>query len=157
MIEGAANTMSLVHGLRAQGQWPNPPGENDLDGGCPFYDTYACSDGRFIAVGALEPQFYSDLIQGLGLQSAGLPAQWDRAGWPELRAAFTTRIAQHPREYWADRFATLDACVTSVLEMDEVAGHPHVRARGSFVTDPVSGTAVPGPAPRFGPRCGTPN
>ncbi|MCU0283453.1 MAG: CoA transferase [Candidatus Nanopelagicales bacterium] len=156
MVDGAANLMSLVHGMRVQGAWPNPPGENVLDGGCPFYDTYTCSDGRYVAVGALEPPFYAELLAGLGLADAGLPPQWDQAGWPVLRARFTEAFAAHPREHWAQAFAGTSACVTPVLEMTEAPAHPHLAARGTFVTDPVSGQPVPGPAPRFPRRMGDP-
>lgn len=154
MVDGAANLMSLVHGMRVQGQWPNPPGANVLDGGCPFYDTYACSDGRYVAVGPLEPQFYAALLAGLGLADAGLPAQWDPSGWPELRRRFTEAFAAQPRAHWEEVFADSQACVTPVLEMTEAPEHPHLAARGTFVVDPVSGQRVPGPAPRFGPRQG---
>jgi alpha-methylacyl-CoA racemase len=152
MVDGAANLMSLVHGLRVQGRWPNPPGGNILDGGCPFYDTYACADGRYVAVGPLEPAFYSALLEGLGLSGSDVPGQWDVAGWPELRRRFTEAFAAEPRAHWEEVFADSQACVTPVLEMAEAPDHPHLAARGTFVIDPVSGEWVPGPAPRFGPR-----
>ena len=152
MVEGAANLTSLIHGMRAQGMWPNPPGGNALDGGCPFYDTYTCSDGRFVAVGPLEPAFYQELLAGLGLQDADLPEQWDITGWPDLRRRFTAAFAGRTRDEWATTFAGTNACVTPVLDMTEAPDHPQLAARGTFVTDPVSGTRVPGPAPRFGPR-----
>ena len=82
MVDGAANLMSLVHGMRAQGLWPNPPGRTRSTVARPFYDTYACADGRFVAVGALEPAFYAELLVGLGLDPADLPEQWDPRGWP---------------------------------------------------------------------------
>lgn len=153
MVDGAANLMSLVHGMRAQGTWPKPPGENVLDGGCPFYDTYTCADGRYVAVGPLEPPFYAELLAGLGLDAAALPAQWDPSGWPVLRQAFTLAFAAQPREHWEQVFEGTNACVTPVLEMTEALDHPHLVARGTFITDPVTGARVPGPAPRFGPRC----
>jgi alpha-methylacyl-CoA racemase len=152
MVDGAANLMSLVHGLRVQGRWPNPPGANILDGGCPFYDTYACSDGRYVAVGPLEPAFYAALLEGLGLADEGLPGQWDPSGWPVLRERFTRAFAAETRAHWDEVFADSQACVTPVLEMAEAADHPHLAARGTFVIDPASGQRVPGPAPRFGPR-----
>ena len=151
MVDGAANLMSLVHGMRVQGSWPNPPGGNVLDGGAPFYDTYACADGGFVAVGALEPPFYAAMLDGLGLDPATLPAQWDPAGWPVLRTRFTQVFASQPREHWERVFEGTEACVTPILEMTEAIGHPHLVARGTFVVDPVSGARVPGPAPRFGP------
>jgi len=152
MVDGAANLMSLVHGLRVQGRWPNPPGANILDGGCPFYDTYACADGRFVAVGPLEPAFYDALLDGLGIADEDLPGQWDPSGWPVLRQRFTDAFAAEPRAHWEEVFADSQACVTPVLEMTEAAEHPHLAARGTFVVDPASGQPVPGPAPRFGPR-----
>jgi alpha-methylacyl-CoA racemase len=152
MVDGAANLMSLVHGLRVQGRWPNPPGANILDGGCPFYDTYTCSDGGYVAVGPLEPAFYAALLDGLGLAGEDLPGQWDVAGWPVLRERFTRAFAAQPRAHWEEVFAESQACVTPVLEMAEAADHPHLVARGTFVVDPASGQLVPGPAPRFGPR-----
>jgi alpha-methylacyl-CoA racemase len=154
MVDGAANLMSLVHGMRAQGRWPNPPGGNVLDGGCPFYDTYTCADGRYVAVGPLEPQFYAALLEGLGLADAELPPQWDPRGWPTLRARFSEAFAAHPRDHWAEVFTGTQACVTPVLEMTEAPEHPHLAARGTFVVDPTTGATVPGPAPRFGPRAG---
>jgi alpha-methylacyl-CoA racemase len=152
MVDGAANLTSLVHGMRAQGQWPHSPGNNVLDGGCPFYDTYTCADGRYVAVGALEPAFYGQLLAGLGLAEADMPAQWDQAGWPILRRRFTHVFAGRTRDDWAQVFAGTNACVTPVLDLSEAADHPQLAARSTFVTDPVSGTRVPGPAPRFGPR-----
>ncbi|MCU0302100.1 MAG: CoA transferase [Candidatus Nanopelagicales bacterium] len=156
MVDGAANLMSLVHGMRVQGTWPNPPGENVLDGGCPFYDTYTCSDGRYVAVGPLEPPFFAELLAGLGLADAGLPAQWDQTGWPVLRARLTEAFAEHPRAHWEAVFAGTSACVTPVLDMTEAPAHPHLAARGTFVPDPVTGQPVPGPAPRFPRRSGDP-
>jgi alpha-methylacyl-CoA racemase len=152
MVEGAANLMSLVHGMRAQGLWPNPPGENTLDGGAPFYDTYTCADGRFVAVGALEPAFYAELLAGLGLDPADLPEQWDPRGWPVLREHLARAIAGRTRDEWASVFAGTNACLTPVLDMTEAPDHPQLAARGTFVDDPVTGARVPGPAPRFGPR-----
>jgi alpha-methylacyl-CoA racemase len=154
MVDGAANLTSLVQGMRAQGLWPNPPGGNVLDGGCPFYDTYTCADGRYVAVGALEPAFYAELLAGLGLADADLPPQWDPQGWPVLRSTFTDIFSGRSRDEWAQAFAGTDACVTPVLDMAEAPGHPQLAARGTFVTDPVTGGRVPGPAPRFGPRLG---
>jgi alpha-methylacyl-CoA racemase len=156
MVDGAANLMSLVHGLRVQGTWPNPPGENVLDGGCPFYDTYTCSDGRYVAVGPLEPAFYAELLTGLGLAAADLPPQWDATGWPVLRARFTEAFAAHPRAHWEQVFVGTSACVTPVLDMTEAPTHPHLVARGTFVADLATGQPVPGPAPRFPRRMGDP-
>ena len=143
MVDGAANLMSLVHGMRAQGLWPNPPGENTLDGGAPFYDTYTCADGRFVAVGALEPAFYAELLAGLGLDPADLPEQWDPRGWPVLREHLARAIAGRTRDEWAAVFAGTNACLTPVLDMTEAPDHPQLAARGTFVDDPVTGAGCP--------------
>jgi alpha-methylacyl-CoA racemase len=127
--------------------WSDERGTNLLDGGAPFYDVYACADGRYVAVGALEPQFYAALLRGLGLADAGLPPQHDRAGWPALRAAFTAAFAARDRDDWVASFEGTDACVTPVLAPDEAAAHPHLAARGSLVE--VDGVLQAAPAPRF--------
>ncbi len=152
MVDGAANLMTLVHGLRAQGLWPGPPGTNLLDGGSPFYDTYTCADGQYVAVGALEPQFYAALLAGLGLVDEDLPEQYDVSGWPVLRGRFAQVFASQSRDHWAAVFEGTDACVAPVLDLTEAPHHRHLRARATFVTDEVTGQPVPGPAPRFGPR-----
>jgi alpha-methylacyl-CoA racemase len=101
-----------------------------------------------VGVGALEPQFYAALLDGLGLADAGLPAQHDRAGWPELRSRFAAAFASRSRDEWEQVFAGTDACVAPVLGLGEAAGHPHAQARSAF-TD-VGGVIQPAPAPRFG-------
>ncbi|HEX9034287.1 MAG TPA: CaiB/BaiF CoA-transferase family protein [Streptosporangiaceae bacterium] len=148
MVDGSALLTSFIYGLRATGAWSDERGVNLLDGGAPFYDTYAAADGRHVAVGALEPQFYAALLAGLGLTDAGLPAQMDVTGWPVLRARFTEVFAQRTRDEWAAVFAGTDACVSPVLSPAEAAAHPHNAARGVF-TD-VGGVTQPSPAPRFG-------
>jgi alpha-methylacyl-CoA racemase len=126
---------------------------------------YACADGGHEAVGALEPQFYAALLDGLGLAAADLPAQHDRAGWPRLRAAFAGTFAGRSRDDWAAHFDGTDACVTPVLAPGEVAAHPHLAARGTLVE--IDGVLQAAPAPRFsrtpaaapappGPRSGDP-
>ncbi|GAB1691863.1 CaiB/BaiF CoA transferase family protein [Krasilnikovia sp. M28-CT-15] len=148
MVDGSALLTTFLRGMQAGGQWPAPPGGNLLDGGAPFYDTYATADGGFVAVGALEPAFYAELLDGLGLAGEpGLPAQYDPAGWAELRRRFTERFAQRTRDEWAAVFEGRDACVAPVLSPGEAPGHPHHRARDTFVT--VGGVVQPGPAPRF--------
>ena len=119
-----------------------------LDGGAPFYDTYRTADGEYVAVGALEPQFYAALLDGLGLAGAGLPGQHDRAGWPALRQAFTEKFATRSRADWEQVFAGTDACVSPVLSIAEAPLHPHAVARNAFVA--VNGLTQPAPAPRFG-------
>ncbi len=147
MVDGSALLTAFVHGLRAVGMWPGPPGTNLLDGGAPFYDTYATSDGGWMAVGALEPQFYAAFVDGLGLDPATLPPQLDPAGWPVLRARFTEIFAGRTRDAWTSVFEGTDACVTPVLSPWEAHTHPHNAARGAFVD--LDGVVQPAPAPRF--------
>jgi alpha-methylacyl-CoA racemase len=148
MVDGSALLTSFVYGLRAAGGWQDLRGSNLLDGGAPFYDTYATADGGYVAVGALEPQFYAALLHGLGLADAGLPAQHDRAGWPVLRRRFEEVFAQRTRAEWEEVFAGTDACVSPVLSLAEVPVHPHAIARNAFVA--VGDVTQPAPAPRFG-------
>lgn len=145
MTEGSALLMSLFHALGARGLWTEARGANLLDGGAPFYRCYTCRDGRFVAVGALEPQFYAALIAGLGLDPATAP-QFDAAGWPDLHARFAAVFATRDRDDWAAHFEGGDACVTPVLTMSEAAEHPHNRARGTFAEGDRLQTA---PVPRF--------
>lgn len=147
MVDGAGLLSQMVWSLRGQGLWSDEPGTNVLDGGAPYYDTYVCSDGRYVAVGAIEPQFYAQLLAGLGLTERELPAQRDRAGWPTVRAAFAAAFAARTRDEWAALFADTDACVTPVLTFAEAAVHPHAAQRGGFVE--VDGVVQPAPAPRF--------
>jgi len=147
MVDGAALLTTFLHGMRAAGMWSEPRGENLLDGGAPFYDTYATADGRYLSVGALEPQFYAALLAGLGLAGEELPPQLDRSGWPVLRERFTAVFATRTRDEWTEIFAGTDACVTPVLAPGEAAGHPHNVARSVFVE--ADGVLQPAPAPRF--------
>ena len=148
MVDGSALLTSFAYGLRAIGSWQDERGVNLLDGGAPFYDTYITADGEYVAVGALEPQFYAALLTGLGLADAGLPAQHDRDGWPVLRERFAATFAARTRAEWEHVFAGTDACVSPVLSLAEAPVHPHARARESFVE--VGRVMQPAPAPRFG-------
>lgn len=148
MVDGSALLMAFVYGLAAAGIWRDERGGNLLDGAAPFYDTYETADGRYVAVGALEPKFYADLLRGLGLHGDDLPAQHDIAGWPVLREKFAAAFKQRTREEWAALFEGSDACVAPVLSLAEAPGHPHNAVRGTF-TD-VGGVVQPAPAPRFG-------
>lgn len=147
MVDGVSVLAQMCWSLRAGGLWSEQRGTNLLDSGAPFYDTYACADDRFVAVGALEPQFYAALLDGLGLADEELPAQLDQAGWPLLRERFRERFAGRTRDEWAAIFADSDACVTPVLSFSEVAGHPHIAARGTLMT--LDGVLQAAPAPRF--------
>ena len=145
MTDGSALLMGLFQALGARGLWSEARGANLLDGGAPFYRCYACKDGRFVAVGALEPQFYAALIAGLGLAPEAVP-QFDFAGWPALHTRFEGIFASRDRDDWAAHFEATDACVTPVLTTAEAARHPHNAARGTFVENGVVQAA---PAPRF--------
>ncbi|GAA0654386.1 CaiB/BaiF CoA transferase family protein [Brevundimonas lenta] len=152
MTDGSALLTSLFHALGARELWSDTRGANLLDGGAPFYRCYACRDGRFVAVGALEPQFYAALIAGLGLTAEEAP-QFDMAGWPALHARFETLFAARDRDDWTAHFEGTDACVTPVLTLHEAPLHPHNLARGTFALQPVP---QPAPAPRFGQTPPTP-
>ncbi len=144
MTDGSALLATLIHGLRAQGLWRDQRGVNLLDGGAPFYDVYVCADGKFIAVGALEPEFFAVLVAELGV--AGEPAfaaQMDPALWPAMRARLTEIFASAPRDAWAARFAGKDACVAPVLSLAEAPSHSHNAARETFRA------GMPAAAPRF--------
>lgn len=147
MIDGAALLTAWMHGQRATGNWSPERGANLLDGGAPFYDTYETADGRYVCVGALERRFYAQLLEGLGLDPAELPAQYDQSRWPELRARIETAFRSRTRDEWEKLFAGTDACVTPVLTPEEAARHSHTQARNGFVE--VAGMLQPAPAPRF--------
>jgi alpha-methylacyl-CoA racemase len=147
MVDGAALLMAPFHGAAAIGFWSEERGTNLLDSGAPFYDVYRCADGAELAVGAIEPQFFAALVDGVGLDPDELPDQHDQARWPELRARLADAIAGRTRDEWVTRFDGRDACVAPVLTMREAAEHPHVRARGTLVE--VAGVTQPAPAPRF--------
>lgn len=145
MTDGAGLLAALFPALAARGLWSDRRGANLLDGGAPFYRCYACRDGRFVAVGALEPRFYAALLAGLDVDPAQAP-QHDFAAWPTLHDRFATVFATRDRDDWAERFAGTEACVTPVLTFAEAAAHPHNRARSAHVE---AGITQPAPAPRF--------
>jgi alpha-methylacyl-CoA racemase len=147
MVDGTAMLSQLILSMRAAGAWTGARASNLLDGGAPFYDTYACADGKFVAVGALEPQFFAALLTGLDLDAATLPAQLDPSGWPVLRQRFTQLFATRTRDEWAAHFAGTDACVTPILDFDEAAADPHLVARGTYLRR--DGVLQAAPAPRF--------
>lgn len=151
MTDGSAAIMSLIHSLLASGIWTDRRGDNLLDGATPFYRCYETSDGGHMAVGAIEPQFYAALLDGLGLPAEDAAKQWDKSGWPCLEEEFAKRFASKTRAEWTARFEDTDACVSPVLSLSEAPDHPHNAARGTFMS--VDGLTQPAPAPRFG---GTP-
>jgi alpha-methylacyl-CoA racemase len=147
MIDGSSMLVQSTWAMRAMGMWSDERGTNMLDGGAPYYDTYECSDGRYVAVGAIEPQFYAAMLAGLGLNATDLPEQNDRTRWPELRARLTEAFASRNRDHWAKVFADSDACVTPVLAFGEVGSEPQVTERNTFYQ--TNGGLQPLPAPRF--------
>jgi alpha-methylacyl-CoA racemase len=157
MVEGAAYLASMVYSRVAAGSWREERGANALDGGAPWYDTYATRDGQYMAVGAIEGRFYAELLDRLGLANAGLPDQHDRARWPVLRAKFAEAFAGRARAEWEQVFAGSDACVVPVLSWSEAPRHPHNAVRGVFIER--DGVPQPAPAPRFSrtpPQVGAP-
>jgi alpha-methylacyl-CoA racemase len=147
MVDGSSVLMQMMWHMRASGIWSDARGTNMLDGGAPYYDTYECADGRYVSVGAIEPQFYAAMLAGLGLNGADLPPQNDTARWPELRALLTKTFGAHDRDHWAKVFAESDACVTPILAFNEVLTEPHIAERDTFYE--VNGGLQPLPAPRF--------
>lgn len=147
MTDGAASLMTMFYGFLGAGRWRDRRESNLLDGGAPFYAVYACADGRFLSVGALEPQFYTLLLDKLGV--AGDPAfdRDDPRRWPELRARFAALFATRSRDDWCALLEGADACVAPVLSLTEAPEHPHNLSRGTFGTH--DGLRQPAPAPRF--------
>jgi alpha-methylacyl-CoA racemase len=148
MVDGTALLMAPFYAARQIGFWSDERGTNMLDTGSPYYDTYECADGKYVAVGAIEPQFYAALLDGLELSASDLPDRDDRTKWSELRAVFAARFKSRTRDEWADHFGGRDACVAPVLGLAEAPKHPHNAANHTFVE--VDGVIHPAPAPRFG-------
>ncbi|WP_330333581.1 CoA transferase [Streptomyces sp. NBC_00536] len=146
IVDGTAHLTSMIHGMMAAGGWQDRRGANLLDGGCPFYGTYETSDGGYMAVGALEQQFYDTFTDLLGIADQA-PARKDLARWGELREAVAARFKTRTRQEWTEVFDGTDACVAPVLSLREAPAHPHLAARGTF-TD-FGGIIQPAPAPRF--------
>lgn len=147
MVDGAALLLALQWSWRAAGQWQDRRGANLLDGGAPFYDTYRTADGKYVAIGALEPQFYAELCRRAGLEGAAFAGQYDVARWPEMKHQLAAVIATRSRDAWCALLEGSDACFAPVLAMAEAPGHPHNAARGTFFV--ADGAIQPGPAPRF--------
>ena len=147
MVDGAASLMSIFHGMRAAGAWGGPRGSNLLDGGAPFYAAYGTADGQHVAIGALEPKFFAELVRRLGLDESFIASQHDRERWPELRRALADALRAKTRDEWCTLLEGTDACFAPVLSLDEVHTHRHAAQRGTYVE--VDGVVQPGPAPRF--------
>lgn len=147
MTDGAALLGAMMYGLRGHGSWSDQRGANMLDGGAHFYDTYACADGKFISIGAIEPQFYALLLRLTGIDDPAFDAQMDPRAWPALIDKFAAVFATRSRDSWCVLLEGTDVCFAPVLDMGEAPSHPHNVARGTFVD--VEGVMQPAPAPRF--------
>ena len=148
MVDGSATLMAMTWGLRAMGAFDEEHlGGNVLDTGAPFYDTYETADGKFISLGSLEPQFYAELIEKLGLSDEDLPAQMDRSSWDTMREKFTSLFKSKTRDEWCGILEQTDTCFAPVLSMSEAAAHPHIKARETVVE--YEGVLQPAPSPRF--------
>ena len=147
MSDGTSLLASFIHGLKAQGHWSSERGSNLLDGAAPFYDTYRCADGRFVALGAIEPKFYQELRDRCGLDEHLFDEQMDAAAWPSQKQAIAGIIERKTRDEWCALLEGSDACFAPVLDWDEAPYHPHNLARETFVT--VGDVVHPAPCPRF--------
>lgn len=147
MCDGVSHMLTMFHGLMARGRWVDAPRANALDGGAHYYGTYRCADGEYLAVGAIEPQFYAELRRIAGLDDPEFDAQLDRAAWPRLREKAAAIFLGRSRDEWARLFEGSDACVTPIVGMTEAFDHPHLVARRVHVE--AEGHRQPAPAPRF--------
>jgi alpha-methylacyl-CoA racemase len=148
MVDGASSLMSIFFGMAASGAWNvEQRGANLLDGGAPFYDTYATADARWVSIGALEPKFFAELAQRIGLDEKYLKRQYDRRCWPEMRQAITALIGAKTRDDWSALLEGTDACFAPVLTLTEASAHRHAVARQGHIR--VNGVTQPAPAPRF--------
>ena len=147
MVDGIAQLMSAFQAFRQQGSWSDRREDNIVDGGAPYFCTYATRDGRYVSVGAMEARFYANLVAGLGFDLATLPDRDDKQNWPELRRKFASAFATRTRDEWVEIMRGRDACFAPVLTMDEAWQEPHLKSRGTFVA--MDGLTYPAPAPRL--------
>lgn len=149
VVDGTAALTALFHGLCADGRWTDARGVNLLDGGAPFYQSYECADGRYVALGALEPKFSSELLDRLGFAPDDqVRRRWyDRSEWPDLKRRLAAIFRTRTRDEWCAVLEGGDACFAPILSLTEAPGHPHNAARGTFLE--VAGVVQPAPAPRF--------
>ena len=148
MVDGASSLMSIFFGMVASGAWnPKERAANILDGGTPFYDTYATSDGQWVSIGSLEPKFFAEMVERVGLDPSYLKRQHDKTCWPQLRADMVRLIGAKTRSEWSALLEGTDVCFAPVLRLDEVANHPHAQARNAYID--LGGVLQPAPAPRF--------
>jgi alpha-methylacyl-CoA racemase len=147
MTDGSAALMAIIYQMKAAGRWSNSRESNMLDGGAHFYDTYECADGRYVAIGSIEPQFYAQLLETLGLDDPAFQKQMSTRQWPELKAKLSAVFKTRTRDEWCALMEGTDICFAPVLDLDEAPRHPHNVARETFVE--VEGVTQPAPAPRF--------
>jgi len=147
MVDGAASLMTFFHGFRAMGIWNDERGTNLLDTGAHFYDVFECSDGEYVSIGSIEPQFYAELREKLELTDEKWDQQMSRSMWPELKAELAAIFKRRTRDEWCELMEHSDICFAPVLSMEEAPKHPHNVHRGTFVER--NGVVQPGPAPRF--------
>jgi len=147
MVEGSSYLAAMFHGLIAAGQWSHERGKNTLDGGAHFYGVYETKDGKFVSIGSIEPKFYELLIELSGAEKGELSDQMDAEAWPEKRKRLTEVFKTRTRDEWDEIMAASDVCYAPVLSFSEAIGHPHNKARESFVE--VDGVVQPAPSPRF--------
>jgi alpha-methylacyl-CoA racemase len=147
MSDGSASLMAMFYGMKASGIWTNDRRANMLDGGAHFYDTYQCSDGKWISIGSIEPQFYALLLEKTGITDPAFAGQMNRGEWDGLRAKLAEVIGKKTQDEWSAIMGGTDVCFAPVLDLDEAPRHPHNVARQTFVE--VAGVVQPAPAPRF--------
>jgi alpha-methylacyl-CoA racemase len=147
IVDGTAQLSQAVWSMRADGRWSDDRGSNVFDGSAPFYRTYACADGRHVAVGALEPQFFATMLSILDIDPEAVGPQRDESRWPAMHSLLAERFAQRSRDEWSATFADTDACVTPVLSLGEAAVDAHLAERDVFIE--IDGVTQPAPAPRF--------
>jgi len=146
MVDGVSLLMTGIWSRFAQGRWPGEPGANDIDTGAPFYDVYRTADGEYMAVGAIEPKFWAQLLDVLEIDPTSLPDQWDRTAWPAVKEVVAAVFARRDRAEWVRRFAGREACVTPVLSLAEAPADAHLAARATLAGSPAA------PAPAAAPR-----
>jgi len=147
MTDGSALLMAAIYSLKAMGFWTDQRESNFLDGGAHFYDTYQCADGKWLAVGPIEPHFYRILLEGCGVADPDPRRQWHPKSWPAMKERLRAALRTKTRDQWCALFEGSDACVTPVLGLEEAPAHPHNQARRTFVE--CAGLLQPAPAPRF--------
>jgi len=147
IVDGTASLLNGLYGLYGAGMLSTVRGDNLMDGGSPFYESYECADGRYVVIGPIEEKFFVEMMNKLGLDPAPHLPHTDRAQWPALRTALTAAFRTRTRDEWAQHFEGSDACVAPVLDWSEAPRHPHLVARKTFVE--VDGVVQPAPAPRF--------